>query len=53
MTGTTSSSVNRRTVMKCSHCSSVNCSRTEKKSVLSDSPRWVLMACVILGSLQR
>src|SRR6266487_3739137 len=32
-TGTTSSSKNRRTVMKCDHCSSVNCSRTEKKSV--------------------
>src|SRR5579859_4438334 len=49
-TGTTSSSVNRRTVMKRDHCSSVNCSRTEKKSVPSDSPRCSLATCVILGS---
>jgi hypothetical protein len=41
---------NRQTVMKCDHCSSVNCSRTEKKSVPSDSPRCSLAACVILGS---
>jgi len=48
-TGTTSSSTNRRTVMKCSHCSSVNCSRTEKKSVPRDSPRRALVTCVIAG----
>ena len=52
-TGTTSSSANRRTVMKCDHCSSVNCSRTEKKSVPSDSPRCVLTTCVNLGSCRR
>ena len=46
MTGTTSSSTNRRTVLKCDHCSSVNCSRTEKKSVPSDSPR-----CALAGSV--
>src|SRR5579863_8572135 len=49
-TGTTSSSTNRRTVMKCDHCSSVNCSRTEKKSVPRDSPRCALATGVILGS---
>ena len=49
-TGTTSSSTNRRTVMKCDHCSSVNCSRTEKKSVPRDSPRCALVTCVIAGS---
>src|SRR5207244_7036141 len=49
-TGTTSSSTNRRTVMKCAHCSSVNCSRTEKKSVPSDSPRCSLAVWVIPGS---
>src|SRR5487761_1660300 len=38
-TGTTSSSTNRRTVLNRSHCSSVNCARTEKKSVPRDSPR--------------
>src|ERR1700761_5203156 len=49
--GTTSSSTNRRTLMKRSHCSSVNSSRTEKKSVPSDSPRCslVVVACVIAG----
>src|ERR1035438_7097168 len=51
-TGTTSSSTNRRTAMKCSHCSSVNCSRTEKKSVPRDSPRCSLATCVIAGSLR-
>ena len=51
-TGTTSSSTNFRTAVKCDHCSPVNCSRTEKKSVPSASPRWVLMACVIAGSLR-
>src|ERR1700734_1452520 len=50
-TGTTSSSTNRRTVMKCDHCSSVNCSRTEKKSVPRDSPRCALVTCVIAGFL--
>src|SRR5579863_1910303 len=49
-TGTTSSSTNRRTVMKCDHCSSVNCSRTEKKSVPRDSPRCSLLIWVIVGS---
>src|SRR6266576_3774001 len=49
-TGTTSSSTNRRTVMKCAHCSSVNCSRTEKKSVPSDSPRRSLAVWAIPGS---
>src|ERR1700736_1793285 len=49
-TGTTSSSTNRRTVMKHDHCSSVNCSRTEKKSVPRDSPRCSLVTCVIIGS---
>src|SRR5271156_705968 len=49
-TGTTSSSTNRRTVLKRSHCSSVNCSRTEKKSVPRDSPRCSLATCVIVGS---
>src|SRR5277367_2252615 len=49
-TGTTSSLTNRRTVMKCDHCSSVNCSRTEKKSVPRDSPRCALLTCVIVGS---
>src|SRR6478609_4473072 len=47
-TGTTSSSTNRRTVMKCVHCSSVNCSRTEKKSVPRDSPRCSLAVCDIV-----
>src|SRR5208282_6398523 len=51
-TGTTSALTNRRTVMKCSHCSSVNCSRTEKKSVPRDSPRCALVTCVIAGSLR-
>src|ERR1700681_3389429 len=51
-TGTTSSSTNRRTVMKCDHCSSVNCSRTEKKSVPRDSPRCALVTCDIVGSFQ-
>src|ERR1700761_6547581 len=49
-TGTTSSSTNRRTVMKCDHCSSVNCSRTEKKSVPRDSPRCSLATCAIVSS---
>src|SRR5271169_6868563 len=49
-TGTTSSSTNLRTVLKRSHCSSVNCSRTEKKSVPRDSPRCSLLTCVIVGS---
>ncbi len=53
MTGTTSSSTNFRTVMKCNHCSPVNCSRTEKKSVPSASPRCVLVSCVIIGSPRR
>jgi hypothetical protein len=52
-TGTTSSSTNRRTVMKCSHCSSVNYSRTEKKSVPRASPRCALVTCVIAGSPPR
>src|SRR5579875_998765 len=48
--GTTSSATNRRTVMKRSHCSSVNWSRTKKKSVPSDSPRCSLVvACVMAG----
>src|SRR6478752_9927188 len=51
-TGTTSSSTNRRTVMKCSHCSSVNCSRTEKKSVPRDSPRCSLAVCDIVSSFR-
>src|ERR1700722_19143834 len=47
-TGTTSSSTNLRTAMKRDHSSSVNCSRTEKKSVPRDSPRCVgLVGCVI------
>ena len=50
ITGTTSSSTNRRTAMKRDHCSSVNCSRTEKKSVPRDSPRCSL-TCVIAGLL--
>src|SRR5260370_26650372 len=49
-TGTTSSSTNRRTVLKRSHCSSVNCSRTEKKSVPRDSPRCSLLTCVMAAS---
>ena len=53
MTGTTSSSTNRRTAAKCAHCSSVNCSRTEKKSVPRDSPSCVLATCVIPGSPRR
>src|ERR1700734_4467331 len=52
MTGTTSSLTNRRTVMKCDHCSSVNCSRTEKKSVPRDSPRCSLATCVIISSFR-
>src|ERR1700704_5734118 len=51
-TGTTSSSTNRRTVMKCDHCSSVNCSRTEKKSVPRDSPRCSLATCDIISSFR-
>src|ERR1700733_1463801 len=50
--GTASSSPNRRTVMKCSHCSSVNCSRTEKKSVPRDSPRCALVTCVMISSFR-
>src|ERR1700742_641898 len=50
-TGTTSSSTNRLTLMRCDHCSSVNCSRTEKKSVPRDSPRCALVVCVIAGCL--
>src|SRR5579859_1542690 len=49
-TGTTSSSTNRRTVRNRSHCSSVNCSRTEKKSVPRDSPRCSLATCDIVCS---
>src|SRR6201987_1631743 len=49
-TGTTSSSTKRRTVLKRSHCSSVNCSRTEKKSVPRDSPRCSLAIWVIVDS---
>src|SRR5208282_1772098 len=52
MTGTTSSSTNRRTAMKCDHCSSVNCSRTEKKSVPRDSPRCSLVTCDIVSSFR-
>src|SRR5215469_15572336 len=51
-TGTTSSSTNRRTVLKCDHCSSVNCSRTEKKSVPRNSPRCSLATCDIIGSFR-
>src|SRR5437763_17209313 len=51
-TGTTSSSTNRLTVTKCSHCSSVNCSRTEKKSVPRDSPRCSLATCDIVCSFR-
>src|SRR3954453_15709589 len=51
-TGTTSSSANRRTAMKRSHGSSVNCSRTEKKSVPRDSPRCSLATCDIVCSFR-
>ena len=38
------------TVRKWSHCLVGDCSRTDEKSVPSDSPRCLLAACVILGS---
>src|SRR6185437_7034457 len=39
--------------MKRSHCSSVNCSRTVKKSVPRASPRSMLMSPAMLGTLPR